>query len=166
MTDYVLTLSYFGGIVAGATHYRGRVQGPYAGSCHGGKHFGPDTGGQWQCAEGHELPERVQWDVEAAWSEERYERYAARGFEGDGPTQFAGGPKDVIEAAVARFLGQTPARRWFEDSFVPGQPGDRLFLDFVPQDESELDKEGADLIGAPPYGSLLAEVPAAEEKAS
>lgn len=158
MTDYILRLSYFGGIVPGSTHFRGRVHGPHARSCHGGMTMHGSTDGKWRCAEGHEIPDKIEWDVEAVWTEERYERWAAGGFDGDQPTQFKD-PKDVIKAAVARFLGQTPERQWFEDSFVPGQPGDRLFLDFIPQEDEPEDKAWGDLIGAPPYGSLLATVP-------
>lgn len=158
MTDYILQLSYFGGIVPGSTHFRGRVEGPHASSCHGSQHMGPDTDHKWACEQGHILPDKIDWEVEAVWTEERYERWAAQGFEGDMPTQFQS-PKDVIEAAKARFLGETGERKWFEDEFIPGQPGDRLFLDFIPRDESELDAEWGHQIGAPPYGSLLATVP-------
>lgn len=158
MTDYILRLSYYGGIVPGSTHFRGRVEGPYATSCHGSKHAGPDTDGKWACEQGHILPGKIDWEVEAVWSEERYERWAAGGFDGDQPTQFRD-VKDVIETAKARFLGQTPERQWFEDEFIPGQPGDRLFLDFIPAEDEPEDKTWGDLIGAPPYGSLLATVP-------
>jgi hypothetical protein len=158
MTDYILHLSYFGGIVPGSTHFRGRVEGPYVSSCHGGTHTGPDTEYKTACAEGHILPDRINWEVEAPWSEERYERWAAGGFDGDQPTQFTD-VKVLIETAIKRFLNQTPEAQWFEDKFVAGQPGDRLYLDFIPSEDEMEDKAWGDLIGAPPYGSLLATVP-------
>ncbi|MGB6454804.1 MAG: hypothetical protein WBH47_09980 [Streptosporangiaceae bacterium] len=36
MTDYVLKISSFAGLVSGARHFRGRVEGPHEQSCHGG----------------------------------------------------------------------------------------------------------------------------------
>lgn len=151
MADFVLEISSFEDIVPGARHYRGRVKGESPRSCHGSMSYNdPEHRGAWSCSEGHELPERAEWDVEAAWTEERYERYAARQFEGDGPGQFSG-EAEVIEAAVRRFTGQDPAR-WWEDAPVTGQPGDRLFCGFVPLDPADVD-------GC--WGALIAEVPAA-----
>lgn len=157
MTDYVLKISSFGGIVAGATHYRGRVEGPHPGSCHGGRIFqgwdGP-LAGKTTCSEGHVIPARREWDVSAEWTEPRYKRYSAKHFEGDGPDQFLD-QKLLIETAVRRFTGELP-RCWWEDEPEVGKPGDRLFLGFA---SGEVDEEWGELMGTPPYGSVLAEIP-------
>lgn len=169
MTDYVLKISSYGGIVAGATHYRGRVEGPRPESCHGGTIFQGWDGplkGKTTCRDGHVIPRQQEWDVEAGWTEERYKRYAAKHFEGNGSGQFLD-QKVLIETAVRRFTGELP-RNWWEGNPEVGKPGDRLFLGFVPMDESEIDEEWGRLVGTPPYGSLLAEIPCpdAPEKAS
>jgi hypothetical protein len=159
MTDYVLKVSSYGGIVPGATHYRGRVEGPHPESCHGSMTYNaPESRGKWTCEQGHELPRRADWAVEAPWSEGRYERYSAKQFEGDGPEQFKDQQK-VIETAVKRFTGEL-VHNWWEDKHVPGQPGDRLFLGFVARDESEIDVAWGRLMGTVPHGTLLAEIPA------
>jgi hypothetical protein len=129
VTDYELRISSYAGIVPGARHYRGRVQGPSVKSCHGSKTYNaPAHRGTWTCAEGHELPERDEWDVEAAWTEERFSRWDCRHFEGDGPGQFLS-EAAVIEAARRRFLGLDPVRWWEHPGVVTGQPGDRLLHD-------------------------------------
>lgn len=128
MTDYELRISSWAGVVPGAKHFRGRVQGPHPESCHGGTVFNaPAHRGRTTCEQGHELPERDEWDVEAAWAEARYERYMRAHFKGDGPDQFLS-ENAVITAAVRRFTGQDPAR-WWEPDVVTGLPGDRLLYD-------------------------------------
>jgi hypothetical protein len=140
MTDYVLHISSYAGIVPGARHYRGRVEGPHPVPCHGGTVFNaPRSRGKWTCTEGHELPVREEWDVEAAWTEERFNRWDYRHFEGAGPGQFLS-EQAVIDAAVRRFSGQDPVQWWEHPGVVPGQPGDRLLYD----------------------GEVIAEIPAAE----
>jgi hypothetical protein len=158
MTDYILELSSYGGIVAGAVHWRGRVKGPLPRSCHGGTVFNaPESRGKTTCTEGHELPGRIEWEVEQAWTAEQHERYAARHFEGDSPFRFRTAMA-VVETAIARFQGELPAREHDEKTY-PGEPGDRLFLDCIPFDESDIDAEWGRQQGTPPYGSILAEIP-------
>lgn len=144
--NYALEISSYEGFVAGASHYRGRVVGEHPKSCHGGTTL---SGGKWMCSEGHELPKRVDWEVEAEWTEERYERYAALQFEGDGPGQFAS-EDEVIEAARRRFLGEAPAR-WWEEKPITGQPGDKLYLGYIATDLEYVDGK---------WGTVVAEVPA------
>jgi len=134
--QYVLKISSFAGIVPGARHYRGRVEGEYPESCHGGtRHYG----GKTTCFEGHELPDRVTWDVEADWSEERLERWAAARFEGPSPQQFDT-KEEVIDRAVVQFLdGFTSQGTVVND---PARDGDELWYGYVhpegfPYDESE-----------------------------
>ena len=103
MTQYILNISSYEGLVPGAVHYRGRVVGPYPTSCHGGTRGGATASGKVECFEGHVLPDQVTWDVEADWSEERHDRWAAKHFEGDGPQQFLA-EKDVIDRAIVQFL--------------------------------------------------------------
>lgn len=158
MTDYILELSSFGGIVAGAVHWRGRVRGPHPKSCHGGTVFNaPESHGKTTCTEGHELPGRIEWEVEQAWTAEQYERYAARHFDGDSPSQFRTAMA-VVETAIARFRGDLPVREYDEKTY-PGEPADRLFLDFIPFDDSDIDEEWGRQQGTPPYGSILTEIP-------
>lgn len=128
MTDYELRITSYAGIVPGATHFRGHVAGPHPESCHGGTHYNaPEHRGKTTCEQGHELSGRDEWDVEAAWTQERYERYERAHYEGDGPDQF-GTEEGVIDAARRRFTGEFPAR-WWEPDVVIGQPGDRLLFD-------------------------------------
>jgi hypothetical protein len=165
VTDYVLKISSYGGLVAGARHYRGRVEGPHPKSCHGAMSYNaPESRGKWTCSEGHEIPGQREWDVEAGWTEERYSRWANKSFEGDGPQQFLDQAK-LIEAAAKRFSGELP-RNWWEEEPEAGKPGDRLFLDFVPRDPAEIDEEWGRIMGTPPYGSLLAEIPAEDGASS
>jgi hypothetical protein len=152
--DYVLHISSYVGTVAGARHFRGRVEGEHPKSCHGGTVFHGGAGplhGKTTCAEGHELPERVDWEVEAAWTEERYERWAAKGFDDEGPAQFLS-EQAVIDAAKRRFLGEDSSR-WWEEVPVTGQPGDKLYLGYVATKPEYVDGQ---------YGSVLAEVPGGE----
>ena len=65
----------------------------------------PATGARQLVRKATSYAKRTEWDVEAAWSKERYERYAASGFEGDGPNQFRT-EQDVIDTAAARFARQ------------------------------------------------------------
>jgi hypothetical protein len=128
MTDYELNVLSWKGTVAVAVHYRGVVKGPYPESCHGGTRYNaPEHRGKTTCFEGHELPEREEWDVEAAWTEERFGRWSAKHFDGDGPGQFLSEAR-VILSARRRFLGLDPVR-WWERDVVPGKPGDRLLYD-------------------------------------
>jgi hypothetical protein len=153
MTDYVLHVSCYAGLVPGARHFRGRVEGPSPESCHGGTMFS-NLG--HTCELGHPLPGRVSWEVEAAWSEERYERWAARNFEGDHqPGQFAS-EQDVINTARARFTGELPAR-WWEDTPVTGQPGDRLWAGWVAREQDKAMTEEN-------WGTVIAEIPAGEQE--
>ena len=129
MTDYELHISSYKGVVPGAKHFRGRVTGPHPVSCHGGTVFNaPEHRGVTTCQQGHVLPERDEWDVEAAWTEERFNRWDARHFEGDGPGQFLTEAR-VILAARRRFLGLDPVQWWEHPGVVAGQPGDRLLFD-------------------------------------
>jgi hypothetical protein len=127
MAAYELHISSYGGLVAGAVHYRGRIQGESPRSCHGGKAFNhPDHRGKWTCEQGHELPERVEWDVEAPWTEQRYQRWAAGRFDGAGPQQYTDEAELVLDA-IGRFLGTLPSR-WWEEQVPPAEPGDELYL--------------------------------------
>ena len=154
MADYILHVMSYAGTVPGAVHYRGRVEGEHPKSCHGGTTYhggGPEElRGKTTCAQDHVLPEQVTWCVEAAWTEERYDRWAAREFESPGPQQFTS-EQDVIDAAAGRFLGTLPCRRW-EEQVTPGQPGDKLWAGWIarPQDR-DLTEEN--------WGTVIAEVP-------
>lgn len=151
--NYTLRISSYAGLVPGAVHYRGRVEGEHPHSCHGGTTFHGADGplkGKTTCAEGHELPEQITWDVEAAWTEARYERYAAKHFEGNGPGQYTD-EGDLIRDAIQRFLGAYP-RQWWEDDYPAPQPGDRLYLGSLALLMDEPDPDG--------WGHQLAEVPA------
>jgi hypothetical protein len=160
MTDYNLEITSFSGLVPGARgHYRGRVKGPHAVSCHGGIRFnGSDGSGKTTCFEGHELPARVEWDVEEPWPEARFERYSAALFEGDGPGQFTD-QKRLIEVALMRFRGEV-ATRWFEEEPTTGQPGDRLILGSGLYDQDDVDDDTPKPDGIHAWGSVLAEIPA------
>jgi hypothetical protein len=103
MTQYIVKVSDYGGLVPGAKHFRGRVEGPYPQSCHGATHMGATKSGKRECDEGHVLADRVTWDVEAEWTEERHERHAAAHYEGDGPQQFLT-KRDVLDRAIVQFL--------------------------------------------------------------
>jgi hypothetical protein len=154
MSGYFLEISSYGGLVAGARHYRGWVKGEYPKSCHGGTVF---SGGKTTCAEGHELPERADWQVEEPWTEERYERFAAAHFEGDGPGQFLDQER-LLEVAIGRFTGELPAR-WWEDKPAVGKPGDKLYLGSAVY--RDIDETHTPYPGGPPWGSVLAEIPEA-----
>lgn len=158
MTDYVLKISSYRGISPGAKHWRGRVQGEYPESCHGGM---ITRNGEKRCDEGHLIPRRAEWPVEAVWTEARYERLAARHFDGDGPEQFLS-YGNVIATATERFRGEHP-HQWWEAEITPGQPGDRLFLGHVPMQDEDIDVDDRDLDGQPPYGTMLAEIPVPRE---
>lgn len=139
MTQYILKISSFGGLVPGAKHFRGRVEGPYPQSCHGGTRMGATKSGKTECSEGHVLPERAEWDVEAAWTEERYERYAAKRFEGDGPQAFLA-QQDVIDRAIIQFLdGSGDDDRWWEGRVEPAAEGDELWYGWVNPGGAEAD---------------------------
>lgn len=133
MTQYILHISSYDGLVPGACHYRGRVEGPHPESCHGGTRY---SGGKVTCFKGHELPERVEWDVEAAWSEARYERYAACHFEGDGPGQFIS-QKDVMDRAMVVFLDG--CSDWWAQKVDPAEQGDELWYGWVNPEGGQFD---------------------------
>lgn len=161
MTDYILKIMSYGETVPGATHYQGRVEGPHPRSCHGSTHFNaPETPGKWTCDEGHEIPRQVEWNVDADWTRPRFDRYAARHFEGDGPGQFKSAAA-VVDAAVRRFKGEIQPAKWL-NPHIPGQPGDRLFLDYIARKPEEENAEWGREDGIPPYGSVLAEIAAAD----
>lgn len=176
MTDYVLEVRSFAGIVPGARHFKGMVKGPRPEPCHGGTitHHGASgpLQGKTTCGAGHVMPEKTEWEVEATWDEARYDRYAAAHFEGDGPGQFTDERK-LFEAARARFLGETGERGWWEPRHVPGEPGDRLYYQCLPGAVLLLEEEkdeywlGVDRQrragGLPVHGDLIAEVPQAED---
>ncbi len=113
-------------------------------------------GARSACDQGHLLPDQVEWDVEASWTPEQRDRWAAVNYEGDGPGQFTdqGG---LIRVAIQRFRGEL-ARQWWEEDIPPAQPGDRLYLGFVPIDDDDIDEEWGRLEGTPPWGSVLAEI--------
>lgn len=138
MTQYILHISSYAGLVGGAKHFRGRVEGPYAESCHGGSRYNaPGARGKTICEEGHEIPSgRVSWEVEAVWSDEHYKRYADNHFEGDGPGQFLSA-KDVMDTAIVRFLDG--ADKWYEQEVEPAQEGDELWYGWVNPEGGQLD---------------------------
>jgi hypothetical protein len=171
MTDYVLHVMSYKGVVPWAVHFKGKVEGPSVPSCHGAMKFNSRGSGKWTCAEGHEIPDKAEWQVEAAWDEDRYERYAAGHFEDAGPSQFLA-EEELLAAARARFLGEIPAPRGWEDkAAVAGQPGDRLFYAVLPENSAPEDQRPIDLMadaarreaGLPAWGDLVAEVPQAED---
>lgn len=132
MTQYILRVSSFDGLVPGAVHYRGRVEGDYPKSCHGGSRHG---GGKVTCFEGHELPDRVEWDVEAEWSQERHDRWHAKHFEGDGPQQFTS-KKDVIDRAMIQFLDGSD---YPCEKVDPAQEGDELWYGWISPEGGQFD---------------------------
>jgi hypothetical protein len=141
MTRYILHISSYAGIVPGAVHYQGRVEGEHPGSCHGSTRFNaPESRGKWTCEQNHEMPEQVKWSVEAAWTEGQYERRAAKHFEGAGPQQFAS-EQDVKDAAIARFTGAAPCQ-WWEEAVTAGEPGDTLYFGYIPSGQHEPDPDG------------------------
>jgi hypothetical protein len=157
MSDYILHISSFEGLVPGARHFRGRVEGEHPKSCHGGTVFHGWDGplkGKTTCAEDHILPEQVRWVVEAPWTEERYQRWIAAKFEGPGPEQMTT-EQEVIDVAVQRFLGQLPVQDWENPATTPGDPGDKLWAGWVsrPQDQDLVEEN---------WGTVLAVVPAEE----
>lgn len=133
MTQYVLHISSYGGLVPGAVHCRGRVEGPHPKPCHGNRthHDGYKT----VCDEGHELPGQVRWDVEAAWTVERHDRWAARDFEGDGPQQFDS-KRDVMDRAVIQFLDGSdfPCEK-----VDPAAEGDELWYGWISPEGGQFD---------------------------
>lgn len=139
MTQYILNISTFSGLVPGATHYRGRVKGPYPESCHGGTRMGATKSGKTECSEGHVLPDQVAWDVEADWSEERYDRWVANRFESDGPQAFYTS-RDVMDRAIIQFLdGSGGDDRFWEEEVAPAQEGDELWHGWInPGDSDDL----------------------------
>jgi hypothetical protein len=161
VTDWVLKIRSYD--VPGSVHFYGRVEGPHPRSCHGSLTYNaPENRGEYSCAEGHVIPGQVEWDVDADWTRERFNRYAARHFEGDGPGQFSTAAA-VVEMAVRRFKSEVRQARWLNEH-VPGEPGDRLYLDFIARKPEEEDTEWGQQEGTPPYGSLLAEIPAAAQE--
>lgn len=138
MTQYILNVTSYSGIVAWATHYRGHVEGPHPDSCHGNTRFNaPDARGRTTCEQGHDIPDRVKWDVEQAWSHERLERYLAAcskalrddSRQPDGPGQFDT-EKDVIDRAIVQFLDG------MEQVNDPAEEGDELWFGHVDQGEA------------------------------
>lgn len=69
----------------------------------------------------------IKWDVEAAWSRARHDRWAASHFEGDGPRQFDT-QEDVIDRAMIQFLdgSENPC-----EPVEPAQEGDELWHGWV-----------------------------------
>jgi hypothetical protein len=156
VTDYVLRSSSFVDTVPGASHYRGRVEGPHPKSCHGGTVFHGAPGplqGKTTCAQDHVLPDREEWQVDADWTRARYDRWAARDFEGDGPGQFTS-EAALIDAAVRRFRGEIPVTSYLEPH-VPGKPGDRLWFGFIAAKPEQAYEDG--------WGTVIAEIPAEAE---
>lgn len=125
MAQYILKISSYDGLVPGATHYRGRVEGPEPESCHGG-HMFSNLG--HTCSQGHPLPGKVSWEVEAVWTEERFNRYIAGGQEGDSASQF-GSAKEVMDCAILRFLDGCDD--WWSQPVEPAQEGDELWYGWV-----------------------------------
>lgn len=151
MAQYILHISSFGGLVPGASHYRGRVEGPHPESCHGGRVYNaPGHRGKTICDQGHELPGQVRWDVEAAWSQEHHDRWAAVHFEGDGPQQFTS-EKDVIDRAMIQFLDGSDG---LCEKVDPAQEGDELWYGFV-GDASDLTVDELDATDNG-YGMMIA----------
>lgn len=152
MTQYILKISSWAGTVPGASHFYGRVEGPRPRPCCPGPEH--HSGGKVTCDQGHELPGRAEWDVEARWTPEQWDRYAAAGFDGEGPAAFR--TKAAVQAAaVARFTGaiQPDPAIWWEHGVTPGRPGDELWYGWVarPQDAHMTDP-------ADRWGMMLAQV--------
>lgn len=157
MTDYHLKISSYAGILAWAAHYRGRVEGPHPRPCHGNSTT--YSQGKNTCTECKaELPKRVDWEVEEPWTEARYEKYAASGFEDDSPTQFTD-QTVLIETAIKRFTGELE-HQWWEDEPVRGAPGDRLILGSGLIDPEDVDEDTPGPEGTSyHWGQVLAEIP-------
>lgn len=137
MTQYVLHLMSYDGIVPGACHYRGRVEGPYPEPCCPGGTMFSNLG--HTCMQGHVLPGRTEWNVEAAWSEQRFERFMAAGQPGDSPSQFRS-KQDVIDRAIIMFLdGAGGDDRWWEQKVEPAQEGDELWYGWVNPEGGQFD---------------------------
>lgn len=146
MTDYYLRVSSYAGYVAWAKHFRGRVIGPHlypaCGHNEGTTYNSPESRGKWTCRVcPAEQPDRLEWDVDAIWTQARYDRYQASGFELDGPSQFLS-MVALINAAIARFIGDLPKDYNAKDNFWEEQArgigeGDRLFYEEVPWDDEE-----------------------------
>jgi hypothetical protein len=149
---YTLRIMSYSGTVPWAKHYTGRVEGEYPTSCHGGTRFNGADGplkGKTTCFEGHILPEKIEWAVEASWSEGKYERFAANHFDGDGPNQYLE-ESDLVRDAIQRFLGVYP-QQWWEEQYPLPQPGDQLYLGHLATRSGERYSDG--------YGHMLAEIP-------
>jgi hypothetical protein len=157
MTDYELHVSSYGGLVFGAHHFYGRVNGPNPEPCHGNRlrYNAPESRGKCTCDEGHVIPARVEWTVEAGWTEDRYNRYSAEHFEGDGPDAFRD-EMELLATAVKRFRGEIP-HHWWEGKPTVGRPGDRLYYGHVADPGAGMTQP--DRSPLPPWGSVLAEIP-------
>lgn len=154
--DYVLKISSYVGLAPGAKHFRGRVEGEHPESCHGGTRFNaPEARGKTTCFEGHEMAEKIEWDVQDFWTEGHYDRWRASHYELDGPSQFLDEDK-LIEVAVTRFTGDHEPLDQDDERYPRPQPGDRLFLGTVP-DEEWRTKHPEDYDDH--WGRLLAEIP-------
>ena len=152
MGKYALRITSYMGLVPGAKHFTGRVEGEFPQSCHGGTRLNGAAGplhGKTTCFEGHELPERVEWDVEAPWTEARYERWVAKHFEDDGPNQYTDEAELVMDA-IGRFLGTLPSR-WWEQKVPAHEPGSKLYLGDPAQFAYDVYPDG--------WGHVLAEIP-------
>lgn len=137
-----------------AWHWWATVEGEHPKSCHGGSHYNaPGSRGKTTCEQGHEIPEQVRWEVEAPWTEDRYQRYAARSFEGAGPCQFDS-EQEAIDTAIGRFLGTLPVQ-WWEGEVTTGDPGDKLWANWVSHKPDDPNVQAN-------WGTVLAEVPARE----
>lgn len=152
MAAFVLHIMSYMGTVPWAKHYTGRVEGEHPESCHGGTRFNGQDGplkDKTTCFEGHELPERVEWSVEAPWTEGKYKRWAAKHFEGDGPNQYLD-EADLVQDAIGRFTGTLPCS-WWEQPVPAAEPGDELYLDYATSNPDHRYPDGA--------GHLLARIP-------
>lgn len=149
---YVLKITSFGGIVPGAYHFRGRVEGEFPRSCHGGTSYNaPEHRGKTTCELGHEIPKQIEWDIEASWSEERYDRWAAGHYEDDGPSQFTD-KDELIKTAIARFKNEFP-HPWYEEDYPIPQKGDQLYIGWIP-----VGLEGENDMIEEDWGKLLVEI--------
>jgi hypothetical protein len=159
MTDYVLEVKSYAGLLSYARHFVGIVKGPHPESCHGGTRFNGSGDGKWTCSEGHPMPDREEWTVNQAWTEADYERYSDAMMDLDGPQQFTD-RRTLIDMAVKRFRGALPVQ-WWEDEPIPGKPGDRLYYHWTADmvlPESFTDEERERRDGLPLPGDLLAEI--------
>lgn len=130
MTQYILHVMSYDGLVPGASHYRARVEGPHPSPCHGTSSHHRD-GGVF-CVEGHPLPGQVRWDVEKDWSRERMDRYLAACSKAlrtdapspDGPGQFDS-KEEVLDRAMVQFLDG------MDGVNAPAEQGDELWYGWV-----------------------------------